>query len=211
MRTRINLVYLSNLSSPYDSFFLSWLKKTYNVTCITFNHNPISFSQTIPVVRIKDSPFRLPRFDGVRIWTLALGRSFLLKRVLSKIKPDLVIGNDALFYGFYSALTNFKPCLLFVWGSDVLIWPKKLFFFKSVVEYSLKKADAILVDSDIQFKACLKLGGSSDKIIKIPWFDMNNVQCIKVDDEKGRKIRLDLGISEDEIVLSCNSSIPLPY
>ena len=90
---------------------------------------------------------------------------------------------------------------MFVWGSDVLIWPRKLFIFKSIVGHSLKKADAILVDSDIQAKACLELGASSDKIIKIPWFDINDVHNIKIDNEDRRKIRLNLGISEDEIVV----------
>ncbi len=201
MRRRVNLAYLSNLSSPYDSFFLKWLTKTYNVTCITFNHNPSSFSQNSPVIKIKDSPFKLPRIDGVRIWTLTFSRTFLLNHFLNKTKPDIIIGNNALSYGFYSALTNFKPCFLFVWGSDVLIWPKRLVIFKSVVEHSLKKADAILVDSDVQAEACLGLGASPDKIIKIPWFDIDDVHNIKINNEDRKKTRLNLGISEDETVI----------
>jgi len=142
----------------------------------------------------------------VRIWALTFGRTFLLKRLLNRIKPDLVISNNALSYGFYSALADFKPYLLFVWGSDVLVWPKKLFIFKSIVGYSLKKADAILVDSDVQVKVCLELGASPDKIVKIPWFDINDVHNVKIEDEGKRKIRQNLGISEDEtLVISTRS------
>jgi glycosyltransferase involved in cell wall biosynthesis len=201
MQKSINLAYLSNLSSPYDTLFLKWLTKTYNVTCITFNHNPRSFPQTISVIRIKDSPFKLPRTDGIRIWALTFSRTFLLKQLLNKTKPDIIIGNNALSYGFYSALTSFKPHFLFVWGSDVLIWPKKSAIFKSVVEHSLKKADAILVDSNVQAKACLRLGAAPDKIVKIPWFDINDVRNIQIKNEDRTKIRLNLGISEDETVI----------
>jgi glycosyltransferase involved in cell wall biosynthesis len=201
MRAHISLAYLNDLSSPYDSFFLNRLSKVYDVTCITFDHNPDTFLGTIPVVKVKDLPFKLPRFDGIRVWSSTLYRTCLLKRILNKIKPDLAIGNNALSYGFYTALANFNPFLLFIWGSDVLIWPKKSFFFKSVVEYSLKKADAVLVDSDVQARACTELGASVDKIIKAPWFDVSETRNIKVDNKAKRKIRLNLGIAEDDIIV----------
>jgi len=201
MRASINLTYLNDLTSPYDSFFLGWLNRNYNVTCITFSHNSNSLSGAIPTIKIKDLPFRLPSYDGFRIWALTLPRSYIIKSLLNRIEPDLTIGNNALSYGFYTALADFKPFLLFVWGSDVLIWPKKSFFFKSVVEYSLKKADAILVDSNVQFKACIELGASASKIIKVPWFDVNEIRNIKVDDEHKREIRQSLGIPEDEIII----------
>jgi len=201
MPERINLLYLNDLSSLYDPFFLSWLKRIYNVTCITFDRNSNSLFGTVPVIRIKDLPFRLPNYDGFRVWALTLPRSYLIKRFLNGIKPDVTIGNNALSYGFYTALAKFKPFLLFVWGSDVLIWPKRALFFKSVAEYSLKKADAILVDSNVQFKACIDLGASASKIIKVPWFDVNEVQNIKANSEDKREIRLTLGIPQDEIIV----------
>jgi len=210
MPTCRHLVYLSELSSPYDSLFLSWLTETYRVTCITFNQNPVSFASNPRVIKVRDSPFELPRIDGVRIWAFTLGRSYLIKRLLSKIEPDLAITNNALSYGLYSALANFRPCLLFVWGSDVLIWPRRSFIFKSLAGYSLRKAGSILVDSDVQFRACVELGASSNKIIKIPWFDINDVQNAKLNNGKERSIRQDLGISEDEIlVISTRSHEPV--
>lgn len=201
METCKNLVYLNDLVSPYDSFFLKRLSKIYNVTCVTFNHNPNISLRTTRFIRIRDSPFRLPRYDGIRIWGSTLHRAFLLKHVLDNLRPDLAIAYDALSYGFYSALTGFKPSLLFIWGSDVLIWPKKSLLFKSFAEYSLKKATAVLVDSDIQAKACTHLGASANKIIKIPWFDVNDAQNYTVEDKTRGKIRQSLGFREDEIVV----------
>jgi glycosyltransferase involved in cell wall biosynthesis len=201
MQVRKKLVYLNDLVSPYDSFFLKRLKRIYNVTCVTFSYDPNRFSQVTRLIRIRDSPFRLPRLDGIRIWGSTLSRAFLLKNILNNLQPDIVIAYDALSYGFYSALTGFKPFLLFVWGSDVLIWPQRSLLFKSVAEYSLKKADAILVDSDVQAKACIRLGAPVGKIIRVPWFDVNEAQSFKVKDETKQEIRLNLGFSEDEIIV----------
>ncbi len=210
MQANTSLAYLGNLSSPYDLFFLNRLSEIYDVTCVTFDRNPNAFAKTVPVVEVKDSPFRLPKYDGIRIWSLTLYRTYLLKRLLDKIKPDLIIGNNALSYGFYSALSRIRPFLLFVWGSDVLIWPEKLLFFKSVAEYSLKRADAVLVDSDIQVKACVELGTPLRKIIKVPWFDVKEIQGTRVDSKAERKIRHNLQISEDEtLVISSRWHEPL--
>jgi len=201
MPGRIDLLYLNDLTSLYDSFFLKWLNRTYNLTCITFDRYSNPLLEKIRIIRIRDLPLRLPHYDGFRVWALTLPRSYLVKRLLNGMEPDLTIGNNALSYGFYTALAKFKPFFLFVWGSDVLVWPKKSFFFKSVAEYSLKKADVILVDSDVQLRACIRLGASESKIIKAPWFDVNEIRSIKIDNERKREIRRNLGISEDEIVV----------
>jgi glycosyltransferase involved in cell wall biosynthesis len=99
----------------------------------------------------------------------------LLRRVLSNIKPQALIGCNGLYYGFYAALSKFKPFILFIWGSEVLVWPK-FFFLRALVKYSIKKADLVLVDSFIQYKACVALGCNPDKIVVIPWLDSKEME-----------------------------------
>jgi hypothetical protein len=54
--------------------------------------------------------------------------------------------------------------VLFIWGSDILVFPKKYFPLKPFVVHSLKKADAVLVDSEVQREASIKLGCKPEKI-----------------------------------------------
>ena len=53
-----------------------------------------------------------------------------LKRLLKKIKPDLMNAHYATGYGLLARLSGFKPTLLSVWGSDVYEFPKKSLIHK---------------------------------------------------------------------------------
>jgi len=125
-------------------------------------------------------------------------RARTLQKNLILIKPDVLIGCWASTYGFYSAYSNFHPFILFIWGSDVLIFPKKYFPLKPLVTYSIKKADIVVVDSKVQKEAAMELGCDPQKIATFPWVNL---------DEFGRnqnqriKIRKECGWGSDDIVV----------
>jgi glycosyltransferase involved in cell wall biosynthesis len=87
---------------------------------------------------------------------------------------------------------------LFVWGSDVLVFPKKYFPLKPFVAYSLRKADVVVVDSEVQREAAIKLGCEPAKIVKFPWVNLNG---FKRSEAQRRKIRRECGWSDDDIVV----------
>ena len=63
-----------------------------------------------------------------------------LKRIVEKIKPDIVNVHYATSYGTVVALSGIKPYVLSVWGSDIYDFPKKSPLHKAMLKYSLKKA-----------------------------------------------------------------------
>jgi glycosyltransferase involved in cell wall biosynthesis len=146
-------------------------------------------------------------FEGIRKHLLTLMRARTLKRNLTQIKPDALIGCWASTYGFYSAYSNFHPFILFVWGSDVLVFPKKYFPLKALVVYSLKKADVVAVDSEVQKKTVIELGCDPQKIVKFPWVNLNEFQK---DQNQRRKIRTKYGWTDDDtVVISLRSHKPI--
>ncbi len=66
-----------------------------------------------------------------------------LKKIITKIKPDVMNIHYATGYGLLGRLTGFKPCLLSVWGSDVYDFPEKSFFHQMVLKSNLDSATAI--------------------------------------------------------------------
>lgn len=135
----------------------------------------------------------LPRYN---FHVMAL-RIFILSSLIKKIKPDILNGHWAPSYGFYSAMTHFHPFLLTVWGSDILIRPKRSMIAKKTAEFALKKADLVIVDSEIQRIEAVRLGCNQRKIVSFPWaVDLNKFNV----NVKGERIRKEFGFERNPIV-----------
>lgn len=68
---------------------------------------------------------------------------FALKKLLKKIKPDILNVHYASGYGTTARLANVHPYVLSVWGSDVFEFPYRSFFHKKLLQKNLKSADVI--------------------------------------------------------------------
>lgn len=194
------LAYAHDGVSIYDELFLSSLKQKYNVYVLTFHPSPLYIPPGIKTIKMADllPETDLHPFEGMRKHLLTPVRAQLFKKSLLRVKPDALIGCWASTYGFYSAYSNFHPFILFVWGSDVLVFPRKYFPLKPLVVYSLGKADVVVVDSEVQREAAIKFGCKPQKIVKFPWVNLNG---FKHDESQRRKIRRECGWSNDDIVV----------
>ena len=70
-----------------------------------------------------------------------------IRRLIKKIRPDILHAHWATSYGFLAALSGFHPFMLSTWGNDIIISPKKYWIMRKIVEFSLKKADAVTATS----------------------------------------------------------------
>jgi len=87
-----------------------------------------------------------------------------VKKMVEEIDPDILHAHYVPHYGMYAALTGFRPLAVSVWGSDVLIEPKKSMVKRYVVKYVLRKADLITADSISSLKAVLSFGVDERKV-----------------------------------------------
>jgi len=196
----VKLVYAHDGVSIYDELFLKSLKERYEVYALTFHPSPTHVPPGVKVIKLKDflPQTSLHPFEGMRKHFLTPIRAQFFKKNLTRIKPDVIMGAWASTYGFYSAYSNFHPLILLVWGSDVLILPRKYFPLKPFVVYSLRKADIVVVDSEVQKEVAIELGCESRKIVKFPWVDLTGFEK---NENQRKEIRNELGWSEDDIVV----------
>lgn len=75
-----------------------------------------------------------------------------LKRLLRKIKPDLLNTHYASGYGTLARLANFHPNLLSVWGSDIFEFPYESNIKMKIIKKNLQAADRIASTSQIMKK-----------------------------------------------------------
>ena len=194
------LVYAHDGISTYDKLFLSALTEKYDIYVLTFHHSPTCIPPGIKTIKMQEliPETNLHPFEGMRKHLLTLMRARTLRKNLIRIKPDVLIGCWASTYGFYSAYSNFHPFILFIWGSDVLIFPKKYFPLKPLVTYSIKKADIVVVDSKVQKEAAMELGCDPQKIAMFPWVNLDEFGG---NQNQRIKIRKECGWGSDDIVV----------
>jgi len=193
----VKLAYVNDGTSVYDLLFLKRLTKENTVYFLTFNNDPRFVSSETIVKKMLWSVSADSKTEGVYMYALCLLRALLLRVHLNCIKPHLVLGCMATKYGFYSALSGFKPFILIVWGSDILIAPKRFFLFRFMAKFTLKKADAVIVDSEVQKDVAIQLGCDPQKILKFPWFDLDDVRV----ETCRNRIREELGWRKNPIII----------
>jgi glycosyltransferase involved in cell wall biosynthesis len=147
-------------------------------------------------------------FYKIRIigYVLNLFRRYRLikqtKKLIKKIKPDVLDAHYLTYYGVLASHLDFHPFIITVWGSDILIDIKKYGRGRAdLMKKALEKADMIITDGDNGEEEIIKLVGDGQKIRKISF----GVDTKKFNPEQIiKQIRENLGIktSNSPIVIS---------
>ncbi len=64
-----------------------------------------------------------------------------VRRLVRRIKPDVVDGHFITVYGFLAACSGFHPLVVTAWGSDIFIQPRRNPLLKLIAKYTLARAD----------------------------------------------------------------------
>ncbi len=93
-----------------------------------------------------------------------------VRRLIKKIKPDILHAHYATSYGWLGARSGFHPFLVTALGTDVLISPIHSSLYRKMVRYIFKKADAITLMADHMKKVILDYDlGDLNKFSVVPF------------------------------------------
>jgi L-malate glycosyltransferase len=92
-----------------------------------------------------------------------------VRRLLELIKPDVVHSHYVTSYGLVGALIGVRPHIATAWGTDVLVWPQKSRLAKSLVRWTLKRADLITSMARHMTEVIGSLGIPMSRIITLPF------------------------------------------
>jgi len=92
-----------------------------------------------------------------------------LARALDRWAPDLVDAHFVPNYGLLGALVNRHPLAVTAWGSDLLITGPRDAFQRARARFVLRRADAVIADSDNLAAAARALGAPAVRVHAIPW------------------------------------------
>lgn len=145
-----------------------------------------------------------------KLWAISRYINWLIwfmqvRRLVSKIKPDIIEGQEIIAYGHLAIASGFRPAVLTALGSDILISPKlkRLYWFLN--KYALRKAAIVICNSETVKKELLKLGVESTRIRMI----YNGIETQKFNPQRGQGFRDRLGIPEGPVVVSTRNFKPV--
>ncbi len=107
-----------------------------------------------------------PNIRGRVAYLLALPR---LRRLLKRLKPDIVHAHYAGGYGLTAALCGFRPLALTAWGSDVLILPRTSCLMRSLVRFALRRANLVTSMAQHMTSAIRGLGVPEERVLTLPF------------------------------------------
>lgn len=84
-----------------------------------------------------------------------------VRTILGSFQPDIVNPHFASGYGHLAAIAlrgSDLPMMLHVWGSDILIAPKKTFLHRRKTRQALERADAVVGDSNFLLDEAARIG-----------------------------------------------------
>ena len=92
-----------------------------------------------------------------------------IRRLIKKIRPDILHAHWATSYGLLGALSGYHPFILSTWGNDIIISPQKYWIMQKLVEYSLEKADLVTATSKMLGDATGKFVHDGKTVHTIPF------------------------------------------
>ena len=136
----------------------------------------------------------------------ALIRVIQIRRLVRKIKPDIIHGHYIKTYGYLAIASRFHPAVLTAWGSDILISSRKKPLYKYLTQYTLKGADLVTCDAEHMRNSLIELGTKPQEIHFIKFgVDIQKFKPALKNDKLMRKLK----ISNSPTIISVRRLEPL--
>jgi glycosyltransferase involved in cell wall biosynthesis len=196
----MKIIYFSKNYTPHDYRFLSSLSRT---------EHEIYFLQLEAAKRqTEDRP--VPENVQQILWAGGqrefrwsdLPRLVLdFRRVVKKIKPDLVHAGPIQNCAFITALSGFRPFLAMSWGYDLVMDADKNKWMQWVTRYTLKRAAFFTSDANVSRDKAVAFGMDPGRTVIFPW-GTEIEHFVPGKDERKKKA----GANQKSITLFCSRS-----
>lgn len=157
----MRLCFLGDVRSIHTKRWIEYFAESHEVHLITLNYpdtdEGLLLESELKLLNIV--VHKIPRtMPGLFLAPLRA------RKIINSVKPDVIHAHYATQYGLMAAASGFHPYMLTVWGSDVLIDPKKSKILHCFAKYAIKNADVITCDGKNTHDALIDLGAGEENI-----------------------------------------------
>ncbi len=160
MKKKLRIIFLADINSAHtQKWVIALVRSGVEVGLFTMFKPKDNWFLQYPEIKILHTSNN--DFSNDFVYKLSYFKAIpYLKKAIKDFKPDLLHSHYATSYGLIGALSGFHPHVISAWGSDVMNFPEKSYFHKTLLKFNLKRADLVLATSNAIVKAI-------DEIIKV--------------------------------------------
>jgi len=162
----MRICFLSNARSTHTYRWIQYFAdKGHEIHLLSYEEFPFKPVENLTMHRMNSViPKNLSWFTFLTMFI----NSFNVKKLIRSINPDIVHAHYMTDYGLLGYFVNFHPWVITLWGSDILVAPKKI-FNKIMAKFILHSSDLVTCDSNDVKNACLKYIKQPGKVAVIQW------------------------------------------
>ena len=164
----MRLLYFSRDYTTHDHRFLSALAKTeHQVSYLRLERRghqleERSLPPEIEIVQWRGGKAPARWQDGARLLRE-------LKKVLQRVKPEVVLAGPIQRSAFLAALAGFRPLVSMSWGYDLLQDAKRNAAWSWATRFTLKRSAAMVGDCNTIRQIAVSYGMPDERIVTFPW------------------------------------------
>lgn len=164
-QTKIKLLIVGPDSPHVANFVNRFDTNTYNLQVISSGKRYITYKNNLRV-----------NFSLIKFWNF-LFTPLKIKKIAHQFEPDVVWLHQANSFSLYPILALKKkyPIILTVWGSDILVAPKKSWWIRRMTRYILSKVDLITADAKFLGEQAIELIPKANIPLHICQFGINPI------------------------------------
>jgi glycosyltransferase involved in cell wall biosynthesis len=87
-----------------------------------------------------------------------------LKRILRRVRPDVLHAHYLSWFGWAAWLSGFRPLVVTVWGSDVLVGPRESAMHRRWARRTLSRAALVTAVSEDLAREAVRLGARPERV-----------------------------------------------
>lgn len=162
------IIYFTRDYTTHDHRFLSALRRTeHKVYYLQLERRgPSPEDRPLP-----PEIERIPWAGGQKPVSWRDGYNLLrdLRRVIRRIKPDLIQAGPLQRSAFLVALSGFRPLVSMSWGYDLLVDARRNALWRWSTRYTLKRSAVMVGDCDTIRRLGVAYGMPDERIVTFPW------------------------------------------
>jgi L-malate glycosyltransferase len=195
---KMKICYLANASSVHTRRWVRYFAASgHQVHLISYS----PLQDDIPNVTVHLLALPRPYIKILSASVSFIPHIIQVKKLVKKLKPDILHAHYALGYGFFGAIIGFHPFLLSAWGSDIMVEPGQNAIFSYMVKIALAKADIVLTTSQyLKRYLSSRFNLADSKIIALPWGVALNT-FVRDYRTEGQKLKKDLEIVSGRFIV----------
>jgi glycosyltransferase involved in cell wall biosynthesis len=172
----MKLLYFSLDYTPHDHRFLTALAETeHQVYYVRLQRGPRQTEDRPVPEKIEQVLWEEPALStskggqGIFRWRDVPKYVSGLRRIIRRIKPDLIHAGPIQTCAFIAVLTGFRPILTMSWGFDLMKDVYRGRWWEFATRYTLKRSTFFTSDANVTRDTAVTYGMDPTKTIVFPW------------------------------------------